>query len=149
MRTPAELDRIAKALDVVNNIAFLPHTRLIDGKPFGPITLCNDYVACFVAALGLELPLVSANDQHDWLADPANGWRPVDAIAAAMRAGLGFPVIASWKNPTGGHGHIAVVMPASSTGHLYVSAAGATNHVTAPIEKSFGLELHPDFFTAD
>ncbi len=142
MRTAAELDRIAKALGVDRAFCFQPREGL---------THCNDYACCFMAALAVPFAPAGtlANEQHAWLSVASNGWRPVDAIEAAIRASLGYPVVASWANPTGGHGHIAVAMPESVSGHLFVSAAGARNVVCATIESSFGLSIHPDFFTHD
>ncbi len=129
---------LAQLLDVEHVECFAP----VDGR-----THCNGYAKVFCAALGLELPAMKANDLHAWLSEPAHGWARTDAITAAHLAWEGQPVLAAWLNPTGGHGHIAVVVPGPTEGHLFVSAAGSHNYVAAPLEKSFGLSLHPDFFT--
>ncbi len=137
MPANSSLLRTAKALSVESNFAFLPRDS---------ITFCNCYATCFVAARGGVLPPLLANLQHAWLADPANGWRKVDTIEAASLADDGATVLAVWTNPTGGHGHIAVVL-GSDDGHLLVSAAGQRNYVCTQLERSFGLTIHPEFFT--
>lgn len=126
--------------------------------PSAERTFCNDYVNAVTTALGCPVPPILANEQHDWLASPANGWRQLvddaDGTAAEkarLLAESGVPVVASWKNPTAGHGHVAVCVPApdSDKGALYVSAAGSQNWQQAPLTKSFGLSIHPDFYAHD
>jgi hypothetical protein len=103
--------------------------------------------------MGAPVPLALANDQHDWLAANWEQLKDDENGAAIEKARLlaesGELVVASWKNPTGSHGHIAVCVPAADAdeGKLCVSAAGGQNWMQAPIEKSFGLSIHPDFFT--
>lgn len=142
-RSAADTLQLIRLLAVDQNFAFQPR----EGA-----TYCNDYVSVACAGLGVKLPPLKADDQADWLAGVdgvASGWRLVDPLEAQHLAELGTPVVASWKNPSGGHGHIALVVPGvgmSNPDHLYVSAAGSRNYVRAPIENSFGLSIHPLFF---
>lgn len=127
---------------VTANYAFAPR----DGKTF-----CNAYVAVLTAALRTPIPPRLANLQHAWLSSDEGrmaGWMPVDSETARARAALGYPTVASWRNPKDSlPGHIALLVPApqGATG-VYVTAAGAENFVRAPLGRSFGLN-RPDYFT--
>jgi hypothetical protein len=152
-RSPDTVLGLISGIDVANNFAFLPHRRaLSDGDATPPLTLCNCYVTCCTAALGCAVPPMKANEQHAWLKSPEGqrmGWMPVDSETARQRAQLGYPTVAAWLNPSGGHGHIALVVPADPIGPVgvYVSAAGASNFVRALLYRSFGSHNAPDFFT--
>lgn len=152
MRSPDVVLGLISGLDVVNSFAFLPHVRLIDGKPTPMLTLCNAYTNVVTSALGCPIPALLANKQAAWLAGPlgvAAGWRSIDKAQALERANDGFPVVAVAFNDTG-HGHIAPVVPSppEDKAALYVSSAGATNFVRARIGRSFGA-LVPQFYTHD
>lgn len=162
VRTPEALIYVIRGLALEMNFAFQPHTRLIEGKAIGPLTLCSDAINALTLPLGcpvpIDLPLkpgeTLANAQHDWLLGPAGkaqGWFIVDPETARQRAETGFPTVATWKNATGGHGHIMLVRPAPPTklGHMYVAGAGTRTSSCLRIEDSFGLSLHPDFVTHD
>jgi hypothetical protein len=142
-RTALALLHVVDVIDPENNASLQPRSGL---------TFCNDAITELTMGLGCPVPIALANAQHDWLAGSAGlaeGWMPVDSETARQRAELGYPVVASWKNGTGGHGHIALVVPAPAKdpGHIYVAAAGSKNYNRTRIENSFGLEIHPDFFT--
>ncbi len=132
---------LARLLDPEHTECFLP----LDGK-----THCNSLARVFCAARGVYLPAVVANQQHDFLADPANGWKLFTWLEASVAIGLAPTgdqlVLASWKNPTGGHGHIAAVVGLARDGRPLVCAAGARNFNAGRLEDSFGLSIHPDFF---
>jgi hypothetical protein len=151
-RAPDVVLALISGLDVANNFAFLPHRRVLsDGDPTPTLTLCNCYVTCCTAALGCAVPPMKANEQRTWLLSPEAqlaGWMHVDSETARQRAQGGYPTVAAWANPDGGHGHIALVVPTDPTGPvgLYVSAAGAQNYVRCLLSRSFG-DLRPDFFT--
>jgi hypothetical protein len=151
-RSSDTLLALITGMDVVNNFAFLPHRRVLsDGDPTPLLTMCNTYVTCCTAALGCAIPPMKANEQHAWLLSPEGkrmGWMPVDNETARQRAQLGYPTVAAWTNPTGGHGHIALVVPQDPTGPVgvYVSAAGAANFVRALWHRSFGTNA-PSYFT--
>lgn len=151
-RSPDAVLALISGIDVVNNFAFLPHRRVLsDGDPTPLLTLCNAYVTCCTAALGCPIAPMKANEQAAWLLSPEGqlaGWMHVDSATAKQRAQGGYPTVAAWVNPTGGHGHIALVVPADPIGPdgIYVSAAGAQNFVRCLVGRSFG-DLKPDYFT--
>lgn len=152
-RTPESVLALITGIDVVNNFAFLPHRRLLDNAASTPVlTMCNTYVTCCTAGLGCAVPPMLANRQHAWLKSAEGklaGWMPVDSETARQRAQLGYPTVAAWTNPTGGHGHIALVVPPDPAGPVgvYVSSAGSKNFVRALMQRSFGLSLAAEFFT--
>lgn len=161
-RSPAALIAAIDGLELEYNFAFQPHTRLIAGNAVGPLTLCSDAINALTNALGCPIPIslplrggeTLANAQHDWLLGPAGQaarWLLVDLHTARQRAETGFPTVATWKNPSGGHGHIMLLRPAppSHPGHIYVAGAGSRVGGCIRIEDSFGLSLHPDFVTHD
>ena len=68
-----------------------------------------------------------ANAMFDWLNNPANGWRKVNAAVASAAASKGIPTLGSWKNPRG-IGHIVVVRPESGElNNPRIAQAGAIN----------------------
>ena len=141
MRSAHDLVVAVAAIDPAGSAALQPR----DG-----LTFCNCAARFMCAALGVPLVNDLANKQRDWLA-ASTEWQVVDAETARQRAESGFPTLAVWKNPTAGHGHIALLVPAPLTnpGHIYVAAAGASNTNSAPIERQFGLSLTPEFFSHD
>ncbi len=134
----ANLERIADALDPGKVFCFLPTASS---------TFCNCAVHCFMTALGVPFaePGIKANAQHEWLADPANGWCAVDVQGAADAANLGMAAIASYFNPTGS-GHIGVVLPGSTADVPLVWCAGRRCYRRAPLKEAFGGNP-VDFFT--
>jgi hypothetical protein len=145
MRTPEAILNVVAIINPAGNASLQPR----DG-----LTFCNDAITQLTLPLGCAVPIALANQQHDWLTgEPgkAAGWVLVDAETARQRAATGFPTVATWKNPTGGHGHIMLVVPSpdADMGHLYVAGAGVKNFNCARIEDSFGLTIHPDFLTHD
>jgi hypothetical protein len=151
---PLRALKAARAISLRTNAAFLAH-KDEDGNL---ITLCNCAVNAMTAELGCPVPVLIANEQHDWLDGPAGadaGWYKLEddsdgtAIEKArLLAEAGGVVVASWKNGSGGHGHIGLCVPAPDTdkGTLYVAAAGVQNFEQAPLTRSFGLSIHPDFY---
>lgn len=143
-RDPNTVLGVIQLLDVRNAFAFLPHVRLIDGKPTAPLTLCNAYASVFCACLGVRLPpTLKANQQIPWLHSEEGrlaGWMTVDYETAKQRAISGFPTLVGWVNPTGGPGHIGAVVPPLKgfEAELFVSAAGRTNVARDRIRASFG-----------
>jgi len=140
--------RSAQAL--VEAVAAIDPAHSFSLQPRDGVTLCNE-AARFMCAV-LQVPLVRdiANNQRDWLASSLE-WKTVDVETARQRAESGFPTLAVWKNPTGGHGHIAVVVPAplKDPGGVYVAAAGLRNTNCDTLNSQFGLSIYPEFFTHD
>lgn len=129
-------DRAIDLLDPEHTFAFLrtPTT-----------TACNSLAKCVCACMGVYLPPVIANEQHTYMA-ASKEWLALDEEEAALTAATDGLVLASWANPTGGHGHIAVLRSSSQPGALRVGAAGLRNFNDAPIQDSFGLSITPQFF---
>lgn len=139
MRTAQALVVAVAAVDPEHSYALRPR----DG-----VTLCNEAARFLCAALGVPLPRDTANNQRDWLA-ASTEWKPVDVETARQRAESGFPTLAVWKNPTGGHGHIALLVPAplKDPGGVYVAAAGLRNTNSGTFNSQFGISIYPEFFT--
>lgn len=134
---------------VDENYAFIAKVVLQPDGTSLHATFCNAYASVLTAALGCPIPPKLANKQHAWLkADGAKqGWVPVDKGAAAHFAAHGQPAVAVWTNITGGPGHIALLVPApDGSEDVWVSSAGRHNYVAAPLEKSFGVSIEPEFF---
>lgn len=99
-------------------------------------TYCNIFVWDVTSALGAEIPHyidpqtgvarkypdvksaveLGANGICDWLEKygSQNGWTQVDAESAQFLANTGRPVVAVWKNPEGGSGHVQIVCPSEN-----------------------------------
>jgi len=54
---------------------------------------------------------ILANQMFDIMIDPESDWMQVSARESQALANGGALVIAGWKHPTSGHGHVAVVRP--------------------------------------
>ena len=114
--------------------------------PANGLTHCNTYVWDATKACGCEIPHwvyrdeTSANGMCNWLSmhGTEHGWMKVDVDHAQQRANAGFPVVATWRNPGEGSGHIAMVRPSPETGKLRITQAGAQNFADAPISAGFG-----------
>src|SRR5256885_2649840 len=80
-------------------------------------TYCNFFVQDVTRAMGAPLPELLVNDTSNWLNDRtkggARGWRKLTPNEAQQTANNGHPTVAIWNNPSGGHGHIAMVRPGS------------------------------------
>lgn len=161
MRTAAALLEVVEDLCLDRNFAFQAHRRALNSGQVISVTLCSDAINALTLGLGCPVPIdldlsdgaTLANAQHDWLlgaAGQAKGWKVVDAQTARQRAASGFPTVATWKNPTGGHGHIMLVRPnLKDPGHMYLAGAGSRTGGCIRFEDSFGLSLHPDFVSHD
>ena len=141
-RAPDVLLALVGDMAVTANFAFMPR----DG-----MTFCNCYVSVLAAALRSPIPPRLANLQNAWLKSDEGrmaGWMPVDSETARQRAALGYPTVASWRNPKDSlPGHIALLVPPPQGAiGIYVTAAGAENFVRAPVGRSFGVN-QPDYFT--
>jgi len=147
------LDAIA-TLDVEHRERYRARDVTGDGIPE---TFCNLFLSDCTALLECPIPFILANIQVEWLSGPpglAAGWlelHPLPGttveVQAIARAELGLPTVAAWANPSGGHGHVGMIVPAEPpTPGIHVAAAGARNFQNSPIQRSFGV-LHPRYFT--
>lgn len=113
-------------------------------------TFCNVFVRLVLALFGLIIPAKLCNDLVGWFAGPegeAAGWVKCTREAAALRAELGYPTVGVWKNPSGKHGHIVLVVPAIGGTGMHTAQAGAKNWSNAPIERAGLLAAAYTFFT--
>jgi hypothetical protein len=117
------------------NPEFQPHDVTGDGAPE---TFCNVFVRKLLLLLGLGIPAELANELHDWFLrgnGRALGWSEVTSWQAKVLADVGYPVVAVWKNPSGPHGHVALVVPtpAGKFG-IHTAQAGVRCWSCEPIE---------------
>jgi hypothetical protein len=115
------------------------------------VTFCNVFVWDVTRALACEVPHwwptggtlreLSANRVVDWLGQHGlrHGWEKSDSGRAALAAAKGEPALVGWRNPAGGHGHIAVVMPPRpGEAEVMVAQAGAKCSERLPMSLAFG-----------
>lgn len=135
---------------IVEAVAAIDPEHTFCLQPSGGYTHCNAAARFICAVLGVPMLNGLANQQRDWLAQSTE-WKPVDVETARLRVISGFPTLAVWKNSSGGHGHIAVLVPAplKDPGGVYVAAAGSSNTNCGTLNSQFGLSLYPEFFTID
>lgn len=152
---------------VINQFAVGHNPRYLPG---GGFTYCNIFVWDVTRALGCPIPhwitsagVISApfaphayeiniNGGVDWMVKygaPLHGWRKIDAATAQQYANQGQVAVALWKNPTGGHGHTAMVRPGTLTARGPATAqAGSTNFNEGHLADGFG-NLRPLFYGHD
>jgi len=136
-RAPAILDDIVDQFQVEKHPRYAPG----DGK-----TWCATFAWDVSRALAAELPHwwlgkeLTANTLADWLSvtGPSHGWHPTSAEDAQAAANIGRPAVAIWKNPGGGHGHVAVLVPSHGASGVVIAQAGASNFVRRPLADGFG-----------
>jgi hypothetical protein len=150
-RSRAILDQVINQFAVGRNPRHLPgHGN----------TYCNIFVWDVTRALGAEIPHwltplgdiavpasagareVTINGGVDWMKRfglTAHGWRASTAEEAQSFANKGKVAVVMWKNPTGGHGHTAIVRPGEITSRGPATAqAGAINFNMGHMKDGFG-----------
>ena len=141
-------DVLAK-LDVQHNRRYQPSGKV---GTSGRVTHCNEFAQDVLRKVGVprqNMPTGNANNMNRWLnkQGPAHGWHKVSAAEAQQRANGGQPVLASWDNTRGAHGHAAVVKPGSTNG-VHIAQAGGRNYNDAPVARGFGKHT-PQYFAYD
>lgn len=150
-RDVAILDQLINQFAVGNNPRYLPG---------GGFTYCNIFVWDVTRAMGCELPHwldahgrpaqpfapgayeVNINGGVDWMKKygvAQHGWQKLTDVQAQAYANAGQMALALWKNPSGGHGHTAVVRPGTLTARGPAAAqAGSRNFNMGHIKDGFG-----------
>lgn len=113
-------------------------------------THCSAYVASIAARLNIPLlrppqhsQVLLANAQNRWLHQQPD-WTLITSSEAINRANDGQLVLASYLNPSGQAGHIAVVIPSQEL--MLVTQAGNINYRSVPFEQVFRHPDQVDFF---
>ena len=127
-RSPELYRAVLDSLDVEDN------PRYAVNKTTGS-TYCNVYMLDATEAMGAAIPrytdkdtgvpsnssndnaiAMNANRISDWLNKYGEqyGWYEVTAEQAQALANRGSPAVTTWRNNSGGHGHVQVVSPSES-----------------------------------
>jgi hypothetical protein len=152
---------------LINQFAVGNNPRYLPG---GGNTYCNIFVWDVSRAMGAEVPHwidaagniaapaapnaneININGGVNWMKShgvPQQGWRSATAQEAQDAANQGLLAVVMWKNPTGGHGHTAVVRPGSiNAGGPAIGQAGAHNFNMGHVVNGFG-HLSPEYFCHD
>lgn len=155
--------QVVRQFDVMQNPRYQPRQRADTGKLD---TFCKTLVWDITRAMMAEIPHwvdavgdpappgrgnteTTANTIHTWLKGAPGaraGWYEVDRNEACILAETGHPVVATWLNPSGGHGHMGMVVPPCFD-DVMIAQAGARNAERSPLEKCFPA-LRPVLFFA-
>lgn len=137
-------------LDVEHNRKYLPTgTRGTSSR----VTHCNQFAQDALRGIGVpraNVPGGNANNMNRWLNNQgaAHGWHQVSAAEAQRMANSGHPVLASYNNTSGPHGHVAVVRPGHNDGKVHIAQAGGHNYSDTTVNKGFGRHT-PQYFVYD
>ncbi len=63
---------------------------------------------------GQRLPML-ANEMVDYMLAHDKEWWELSGLVAQSFANQGVLIVAAWKNPEGGHGHVCIVRPGKPT----------------------------------
>jgi hypothetical protein len=143
---PERLNQVLDNLNVERNPKYLP-----SGPRGNRTTWCNRFSQDALRGLGVpegKFPTGLANNMNTWFHTQGakNGWRKVSAAEAQALANQGKPTVATWKNPTGGHGHIGVIRPGElKNGSPTMAQAGGTNFNKGTVRQGFGNK-EPQYF---
>ena len=113
---------------------YLKHDVTGDGKPE---TFCNIYLRALLAALGLDIPAVLANELAVWFEGPEardRGWLECTLDFAKRAAGRGEIAVGALVEP--GHGHVLMLVDGDGN----ATQAGGRNYVRAPLTVCFTPE---------
>lgn len=156
MRSPTQYAQVVKQFCVMEN----PRYRPRDGK-----TYCNIFVWDVTRAMGCELPhwitddgrialantvgakRLDCNALNRWINEYGHlaGWNEVSQKEAMLSAQSGQPSIAIWENHVG-NGHIAILIPPSTTSMLRFAQAGRMRFDCGSKKEAFGAR-EPRYWT--
>jgi LysM repeat protein len=134
-------------------------------------TYCNIFVWDVTRAMAAEVPHwidsagniaapgapganeININGGVNWMRShgvPNHGWRSANAAQAQDAANQGLISVVMWKNPTGGHGHTAVVRPGSINSQgPEIAQAGRHNFNMGRVTNGFGNLSPLEYFVHD
>ncbi|MFO0595432.1 MAG: hypothetical protein U0228_09015 [Myxococcaceae bacterium] len=144
---PASAARTNRILDRLDPA----HHFLATGRRGTPqrTTYCNQFAQAALRQMGVPTPGGNANSMNRYFNRQQDGWHAVSAAEAQRMANQGHAVVASWNNPTGGHGHIAIVRPGElGQGGPRIAQAGGTNFNNGSVARGFGRHT-PQYFVHD
>ena len=152
---------------LINQFAVGYNPRYLPG---GGNTYCNIFVWDVTRAMDCPIPHwitkdgaiaepfaatayeININGGVNWMQAygvPDHGWKKLDAATAQEYANAGKAAAALWQNPTGGHGHTAIVRPGALTAKGPATAqAGSINFNSGHLQDGFG-NLKPLFYGHD
>lgn len=147
-RAPEALEAVVQQFDV---------RRCFRYQPVGNTTYCNVFAWDVTRSMGSEVPHwvddvgspvapgkgreLAVNGTVLWLehVGARYGWTSTDEYGARTAANRGEPSLVTWSNPTGGHGHVAVVVP-SPTSETLIAQAGTRCFYGLPVASGFGKD---------
>lgn len=111
-----------------------------------PETWCNLFAQDVCEAMGIELPRhTQANELHAWLLREVGPgsftpphWERSDAHTGMAMAEQGCLALASWANPTGGSGHLAILVPSLGEPGVWCAQAGRICFTRELLQRGFG-----------
>ncbi len=154
-RDPKLVDLIVHALGLTTNARYLPKGGATYCKTAAEDVMLGmkvvfphwvDPVTGAPASPGGKSIELNINAGVDWLHMHGQnyGWEECSSEEATAAANLGQPVLAVWKNPSGGHGHVGAVLSSISI-VVQIAQAGMHNFERGPITHGFGAvtpEVH-------
>ena len=145
-RTAARTNRILDRLDVAHNPRYLPTGKRGTSSR---VTHCNEFAQAALRQMGVPAPSGNANHMNAFFNGQTQGWRRATPAEAQRMANEGHAAVASWSNPTGGHGHIAMVRPGVlGAGGPRIAQAGGHNFNNGSVRQGFGSHT-PQYFVHD
>jgi hypothetical protein len=142
---------------LINQFAVGDNARYLAGQGK---TYCNIFVWDVSRAMGAEVPHwidaagnivapgahganeININGGLNWMRShgiPQHNWRSVTPAQAQDAANQGLISVVMWKNPTGGHGHTAIVRPGTITAKgPEIAQAGRHNFNLGRVTDGFG-----------
>jgi hypothetical protein len=115
----------------------------------GKKTFCNQFAADYASKMGdSSLKGLNANQQYDHLSSPKSGYHAATEAEAIEAAAKGRTAFAAYKNPKGGHGHIAAVV-GETGGRAAIAQAGPHNYSFGRVTQGFGQAHSPSYFVRD
>lgn len=132
------------------------YSSAVDG-----MTDCNRFVNFVCQKLGYrkfvkdgQTEPMLANEMVDYMQTTDYEWKEIGGYTAQWYANLGELVIAGWRNPTGGHGHVCIVRPGSlgASDHWHSDQVPKVANVSDPdrcridLGANYAFSTEPKYF---